>query len=416
MRNFRAILALATVGLFAIPLFADDKPATPIPPAPAAAVAEPAKEPVTAPATAPVIAPAKEPAKEAAKEPEKKPAAAAPLQLKAGDANIKFGLLLQPQADIQENAAGAYAQNLIVRRTRFLIGGQFSKQIHFFFETEASRLGNSPASGTGTKTISTGFQTLDAVVEYRPRKTFNLAAGLLRVPTSRDALESASNEFTLDFNTYAFTGSGAMGSTGGNRDTGLQARGWFFDDRLEYRGAVVAGLRDQHHVTHPLRYVGRLQWNFFDKEVYNMPSYVGSNFGNKKILAVGAAYDMQMDYDGFSVDVFTDNPTSFGSWLGTATFQQLDGGRTQPTSLARSNVVTVDGGLYFKQAKIGTWARFEQRDFSIANNRDEHRYLVGVNYYPLGNNFNFKLGVGRYTPTVGRETTQFTLQMQVFYF
>src|SRR5687767_13211189 len=56
MRNFRAILALATVGLFAIPLFADDQPATPIQSAPAAAIAEPAKEPVTAPATAPVIA------------------------------------------------------------------------------------------------------------------------------------------------------------------------------------------------------------------------------------------------------------------------------------------------------------------------------------------------------------------------
>jgi hypothetical protein len=394
-------LALMAAAVFTFPVLGSEEKSSEAATAPAATEASPAPTPAPAPAPAP--------------EPPKAPASG-PLQIKVGDASIKFGLLLQPQADLQENSSGRYAQNLLLRRTRFLIGGQFNKQIHFFFETESSRLGNAPASGTGTKTIATGFQTLDAVVEWRPRKSFNLAGGLMRVPTSRDALESASNEFTLDFNTYAFTGSGAMGATGGNRDTGLQARGYFFDDRLEYRAAVVAGLRDQHHVSHPLRYIGRLQYNFFDKEVYNMPSYAGSNFGAKKILAVGAAYDMQMDYDGFAFDVFADIPTRFGSALGTATFQQLDGGRTSPTVLARSNIVTLDGGLYFKKARMGTWARYEQRDFDTANTRDEERYLVGVNYYPMGNNFNFKLGVGRYMPATGTEMTQYTLQMQVFYF
>ena len=433
----KSIVILALVGLVALPMFAADSPAVTneaaaptakgdqaaTPAAPAAVTTPEATTATQAPAAPTTAAPAPAapaPAATAtataapAKQPEKP--ATGPLQIKVGDASIKFGLLLQPQGDLLENANGAYAQNLLLRRTRLLLGGQFNKQLHFFFETESARLGNAPATGLGTKSISTGFQTLDAVVEYRPRKVFNLAGGLIRVPTSRDALESASSEFMMDFNTYAFTSSVAMGSTGGNRDTGLQVRGWFAKDRLEYRAAVVAGMRDQQHVTHPLRYVGRLQWNFFDKEVYNLPSYAGSNFGAKKILALGAAYDKQMDYQGFSTDLFADIPTRFGSALGTVTFQQLDGGKTSPVLLSKSNIGTIEGGLFFKKIKIGTWVRYEERDFETANNRDENRYMVGLNWYPMGNNFNIKTALVKHTPRVGRELTQFTVQMQIFYF
>ena len=49
-------------------------------------------------------------------------------------------------------------------------------------------------------------------------------------------------------------------------------------------------------------------------------------------------------------------------------------------------------------------------------NRDEKRYSVGVNYYPMSNNFNIKAGIGRAKPASGVEMTQFTLQLQVFYF
>lgn len=399
MRRLNTILALALMAVMVVslPLLAGEKEPSD--------TKEPAKETAATPAPAPEVA--------------AKPAAApapGPLQIKVGDATIKFGLLVQPQADFQENAAGGYAQNLLLRRMRFLVGGQVTKTVFFFFETENSRLGNASASGTGTKNIASGFQTLDAAVEWRPKKSFNVMGGLIRVPTSREAMESSSNEFTIDFNTYAFTASTAMGSTGGNRDTGLNVRGYFFNDRFEYRTAVVAGMRDNVHVTHPLRYVGRLQYNFFDTEVYGFPSYAGANFGKKKIMALGAAYDKQMTYEGITTDLFADIPTSFGSALGTVTFQLLDGGQTAPVALAKSSIVTVEGGAYFKSIKVGSWARYEQRDFDVVNNRDEKKYLVGLNYYPMGNTFNIKAAVARVKPSVGPDTTQLILQMQVFYF
>lgn len=362
--------------------------------------------------TFPMLATEPAPPPAPAPEPPKPAAPAGPLQIKLGDnISLRFGVLLQPQADFQQSPAGGYAQNLMIRRARFLVGGQVTKSVHFFFETENSRLGN--ANAAGTKTMSTGFQTLDAVAEWRPKKAFNLSGGLIRVPTSRDALESASSEFTLDFNTYAFTATTALAGTGG-RDTGVQVRGYFFNDRLEYRAAVVSGLREAG-AQNSLRRVGRVQWNFFDKEVYNLPSYAGSNFGAKKILAVGAAYDQQLDYHGMSADVFADIPNRFGSALGTVTFQRLDGNVKMRNALPQSDIVTVDGGLYVKSLKLGPWARYERREFD-ADGLAEKRVIVGLNYYPFGNNFNIKAGYGRFSPRTGAEMNQITLQVQAFYY
>lgn len=402
------------VSLWTLPLFADDAAA----PAPAAnAPAETAAAPAPAKAEA-----APEPAKaEAAPAPQvpvaaaveiPKPTPAGPLQIKIGEnAAIRFGLLLQPQADFLESSNGGYAQNLMIRRARFLIGGQVTKSVFFFFETENARLGNAPASGA--KTMS-GFQTLDAMAEWRKNKKFNLAGGLIRVPTSRDALESASNEFTIDFNSYAFTATTFLGGTAG-RDTGVQARGYFLKDKLEYRVSVVSGMREAGS-QNGFRTTGRVQYNFFDTEVYAMPSYAGSNFGNKKIVAVGAALDKQEDYQGLTADLFVDVPTRFGSALTEISYQNLDGGALVPTGLAESKIFTADGGLYFKGMKFGTWARYERREFDVATNRDEERMLIGLNYYPFGNNFNVKTALARSSPAVGPEINQFVVQFQAFYY
>src|SRR6266545_2167493 len=63
--------------------------------------------------------------------------------------NFKLGILLQPQVDLQEvrntanDGTGGYQQNLFIRRTRLLLGGQVAKNVFFFAETENSTLGKS---------------------------------------------------------------------------------------------------------------------------------------------------------------------------------------------------------------------------------------------------------------------------------
>jgi hypothetical protein len=416
----RILLALSFVGLICLPLLADDSgQATAPSPGTASTVAAPGgtAAPEGAPATDDTAKP-EDPAQSTPgvqpSPPPAKPAAALPpLQIKIGpDTSIRFGFLIQPQADFLGLTTGGYSKNLFIRRIRFIAGGQITKQVFFFFQTENARLGL--AAANGTKTLGAGFQTIDAVAEWRLSKPFNLWGGLIYLPTSREALKGSSAEFMLDVSTYAYTATTALAGTGG-RDTGLMARGYFLGDHLEYRVGGFQGLREAGS-RNAMRKIARLQYNFFDTEVYNMPSYPGSYFGTKKILAIGGAYDAQRDYRGQTADLYADMPTGFGSALGTVTYQMLDGGKFV-TALPKSNIFVVDGGLFFKGSKLGPWARYEKRDFTGSNSsKSEKREYVGLNYYLMGNNFNIKAMVGRVTPAVGKETNQVTIQLQMSYY
>ena len=127
--------------------------------------------------------------------------------------NFKLGILLQPQADWQETiktkgdgSAGFY-QNLLVRRLRFLLGGQVAKNVFLFFETDNSNLGKSTqavGSTSGVKSPGTGFSLIDAVGEWRIDKAFNIQFGEIRSPISREGLKSSPTEFMLDLSAYTF--------------------------------------------------------------------------------------------------------------------------------------------------------------------------------------------------------------------
>lgn len=395
MTSRPTLVLLATLGLASGAALSQQPSPTP---APNSAAPAPAASAPAAPAAAP-----------AAKKP-----ASGPVQIKVGDDIVfRFGTLLQAQADWQERPAGGYAQNLFLRRARLIVAGQVAKNVSFFFQTDSPRLGQ--VNAAGTKVISTGLIVQDAVFEWRVAKAFNLWAGLIYVPTSREALKSSSSEFMLDLSAYAYVATTALTGVGG-RDTGFMARGYFLDDRLEYRAGAFQGLRDAAS-RNPFRFVGRVQYNFFDREVYNLPAYVASNFGTKKILAVGVGYDTQKDYEGVTADVFADIPVPFGSVVGIATYQRLDGGTFLPTALQEQDTFSADAGLYFKGSKVGPWARYEQRSYAEPNgSRDEKRFVAGLNYYVSGNNLNLKAGWGRVSPKTGNDTDQFTIQLQAGFY
>src|SRR5664280_2563939 len=55
--------------------------------------------------------------------------------------NFRLGILLQGQADFQQvansanNASGGWQQNMLLRRARFILGGQVAKDVFFYFDT-----------------------------------------------------------------------------------------------------------------------------------------------------------------------------------------------------------------------------------------------------------------------------------------
>src|SRR5881394_719518 len=98
LKAFLLSLAIVTLG---IPAFADT-PGDPADPT------DPTQTPTPAPAP-PSPAPAP------------KPAPAGPIQIKVNDnVNFRFGVLLQPQLDFQENASEQTGENLMLRRVRFI--------------------------------------------------------------------------------------------------------------------------------------------------------------------------------------------------------------------------------------------------------------------------------------------------------
>src|ERR1022692_1274137 len=239
--------------------------------------------------------------------------------------NFRLGLLLQGQADFQQvanaanNDSAGWMQNYLVRRARIILGGQVAKDVFFYLDTENASLGKSTqtlTSGTtGVKAPTTGFNLLDAVGEWRAAKELNVQFGEILVPINRWILTSSASTFMLDQSSYNIVPSTALQNNTG-RDTGGMIRGFFVNDRLEYRSAILSGFREPGVKNSP-RFTERLQYDFFDTEVYALPSYAGANFGNRKILALGGAYDTQDTYKLGSADLFLDLPTRFGSFEST---------------------------------------------------------------------------------------------------
>lgn len=336
--------------------------------------------------------------------------------------NFKLGILLQPQfdsvqvADATNTSIVGFQSNFLIRRLRLLVGGQLAKNVFFFAETENLNLGKSTqpiTGGAGGKSLTTGFTLLDAVVEWRIAKEFNLMAGEIRVPVSREALKASGSSFEMDFSAYTFQVSTALQNQS-LRDTGFQSRGYFLDDHLEIRAGMYQGAREVAS-KNSFRFAGRAQYNFLDTEVYNMPSYAGNNFGTKKIVALGGAFDRQRDYKLVSGDLFVDVPIPMGSFISTIEIQHIDGG-TIFTTLPQQNTVQVEGGVYSKALKVGGYVRYEQLNFTASDAKNEQRGAVGLNYYPYGNTFNIKAWYQKVTPRVGPAKNQFTLQFQVYYF
>ncbi|HYU23804.1 MAG TPA: hypothetical protein VEO74_01255 [Thermoanaerobaculia bacterium] len=343
--------------------------------------------------------------------------ASAQATIKVNDnVNFKFGLLLQAWADSAEIAASpqGYANNLFLRRIRFLIGGQITPTVSFFYETDNPNLGKAP------KTLGSGFITQDAFVEWKAlgatNNSLNIDAGLMLPPLCRNCLESAASLLSLDYGSFSFVESTPTTSSVG-RDTGVLAKGYFMKNHLEYRAGVFQGFR-RPGSRNAFRGTGRLQYNFWDTEAGYV--YPGVYLGNKKILSVGAGADHQNDYRAWSADVFLSLPNPAKNALnGELTVLRFDGGTGFfTTPIPRQNDGTIQVGYYLAAQKVMPWARYERQNFSdpVQDPNDNSRWQAGVTWYPNGHNFNVKGAYSHVTPRVGNSTNQYTAQIQYFYY
>ena len=327
------------------------------------------------------------------------------------DVNVKFGMLVQTQADwTQDASTGRYQDNLFIRRVRFLVGGQVAPNVTFFFETDDPNLGKTVA---GAKNISTGFIVQDAYLEWKAADAFALDAGLVFIPLCRNCIQSAATLLSIDYGAYSFLHGGPTRSVVG-RDTGFMARGYLAKSRLEYRVGAFQGARDA--LSHnSFRSSGHLQYSFLDTETSYFTT--GTYLGKKKVFTVGGGYDVQSDYKAFAGDAYFDRPLGPA---GALTLQgdliHYDGGGTF-ADLPRQNDYLVEGGYFFTKAKVMPWVKVEGQKFASNNSgRSQERFQGGLSYFHRGHNVNIKAGYGRINPKTGRSTNLFTVQIQAFYF
>ena len=208
--------------------------------------------------------------------------------------NIKFGTLIQAWADSAEIATTpqGYANNLFLRRFRFLVGGQITPTVSFFFETDNPNLGKAP------KALGSGFITQDAFIEWKPlgatNNAFIVDAGLMLPPLCRNCLESAASLLSLDYGSYSFTESAPTQSSVG-RDTGVLAKGYLAGGHFEYRAGVFQGFR-RPGSRNAMRLTGRAMYNVWDTESGYV--YPGVYLVKKHVLSFGVGADHQNEYKG----------------------------------------------------------------------------------------------------------------------
>ena len=351
------------------------------------------------------------------------------------EVNFRLGFLLQGWADwAQDPVSEGYTQSFFLRRVRFLLTGNYTSDISFFFLTDNPRLGG-PA--TGVRSLATGFQVQDAFIEWRlAGDPLILDAGLFYVPLSRAALTGSSSNLAFDAPAFCLLENTLTQSSAG-RDLGASLKGYLAGDRLEYRAAVFSGQRQAPEQPggpggsrNSPRFAARLQYDVLDPEKGYF--YTGTNRGLRRILALGAWGDTQGDFVAGGADVFADIPVGKDAATAEADFIHYDGGRQFTRAvvgvavplLPPENAISAQAGYYFGATALQPFFRYERLRFREEPFRigDQDRYSGGANWYVSAQNLKVTVFYERIAPRVApaavsiKDTNHFGVQLQFLYF
>jgi hypothetical protein len=336
------------------------------------------------------------------------------LELKNEDIAVRFGFQGQFWGDwTQDSTSGTqgYQQNLYMRRGRLMMGGDIGKNVSFFIQTDAPNLGKNP------KALNTGFLIQDAYVEWKASNKFSVMGGEMFAPFSRQQMQSTISYYTLDVSPVGSIQNSPTGSSA-QRDMGFGARGFFFNDRLQYRAGIFQGQRDAN-AHDSLRTTGYVQYDFFEKE--KGYSYVGTALGKKKILAIDAGADKQGTYRAYSANLASDTPVRGGDEIGLNLNYFMFDGRQKFLSIPKQNNMVAEAAYYLHAAHLQPFGKVEMQEFTADANRakDITRYGAGFNYYIKGQSLKWTAQYLRALPNSAsnlRPSNEFTMQMQFFYF
>ncbi len=252
------------------------------------------------------------------------------------DSALNVNVQMQSWFQSVENAAPngtGWDYRVFIRRARLIISGDFTKQLHFFFNIDAPNWGRSNAGDpTGLNQVNQRFLLQDVRMVYEPVPGIFIVGGFLIIPLSHHLHQSTLSYNTLEIHaaTLRFQPTGTGNSNLAFREPGVEAHGWFLDKRVGFRFGVYNGVRGVpgDPTTNPLaglnpdsvpRMAGYVHVNLLESEERGF-LYQGVYFTEKPILSVGVGTNFQpksvrlngtaplSDYRGSAADIFLEYP------------------------------------------------------------------------------------------------------------
>jgi hypothetical protein len=337
-----------------------------------------------------------------------------------GQSSLKLGYLLQGRAEwekIGTDSDATTSQNLYLRRIRLLFGGKINDRLSFFAETDAPN--TAKASAEGVKDYPDVYMQ-DFMATWTVKDALLLDFGLLLTPGAYNHLQSAASLLTLDYGPYTFVESALLKAKVG-RDVGMQARGILADKHLEYRAALLQGVRGVL-AQNSFRMAGHLSYTPF--EAANALFYSGTSLGKKKAFTVGLGADAQRDYRAYFGDVYADYPLASGQAVTLqGNYATYDGGDflgSDPSplnNLYKQHTYMIEAGYTFVAQKVTPFIQMSGKTYdNELEGKNERGLQFGLAYWLDGHKSNLKAGYTLLMKDDNDDHALFTVQCQAFSF
>jgi hypothetical protein len=337
--------------------------------------------------------------------------------------------------------------NLGFRRNRLAFMGGWSDKVSLYVQGEFAEPNLAPVDFSGAS-FDTSFKLLDAAVRFSFSDAFKVTVGRFKYNLSRENLEDCEQALTLDRSLFIRT------SYVGTRDDGIAIWGNLFGDRFQYRVDAMEGRQAAPGTIAPSsspRYSARGHITLLEPE--NRYGYKATYLGEKKVLTLGAAYQIESevtyvdvdtrlgasDYQAWTVDGFFEYPVGGGAVTASAAYQKIDldgaykGANPDDGAtglFGEKNGWYAKGGFLLPGTPLQFFGRYEKWRFACLNNVFDQIvdwYGFGANYYVWGQNLKLTAEwsktdfdqEGTFTSLRSTRTTkdfsQFVVQMQFIF-